>query len=52
MELFDVLHTDVEKLQLGEKLFRRGSVSIAPALGREAALHYNVGTTPPHTATL
>ena len=52
MELFDVLHTNQEKLQLGEKLFRRGSVSVAPALGREAALHYNVGTTPPHTATL
>ena len=52
MELFDALHTDAEKLQLGEKLFRRGSVSVAPALGREAALHYNVGTTPPHTATL
>ncbi len=52
MELFDVLHTDVEKQQLGEKLFRRGSVSVAPTLGREAALHYSVGSTPPHTVTL
>ena len=52
MDLFDTLQAGTQSYQLGEKLFRRGSVSIAPGLGREAALHYNVGSTPPQTVTL
>ncbi|MBQ4553422.1 MAG: SNF2 helicase associated domain-containing protein, partial [Clostridia bacterium] len=52
MKLFDTFHTDNESYQQGEKLFRRGSVSVSPSLGRERALLYGVGSTPAHTVTL
>jgi len=52
MALFEPLQAGSETYQLGEKLFRRGSVSIAPSLARESVLHYNVGSTPNHTVTL
>lgn len=50
--MFDSLQTGTESYQLGEKLFRRGSVSITTALSRELAIHYGVGSTPPQTVTL
>lgn len=52
MDLFDFLQTDTENGQTGEKLFRRGSVSAAPSMNREGAIHYHVGSVPPHMATL
>jgi len=52
MGLFDSLQTATESYQLGEKLFRRGSVSAAPSLSREEALTYNVGSLPAQTVTL
>ena len=52
IHLFDRLHTEMENYQQGERLFRRGSVSVAPSLLREAALHYQVGSTPAQTVTL
>lgn len=52
MKLFDHFPTDTESFQQGEQLFRRGSVSVVPSLGRERALCYGVGSTPAHTVTL
>ena len=52
MSLFDTLQTGTESYQQGEKLFRRGSVSIVPGLARENALHYGVGSLPAQTVTL
>ena len=52
MNLFDSLQTGTESGQLGEKLFRRGSVSAAPSLSREEALVYHVGSLPAQTVSL
>ena len=52
MNLFDHFPTETENYQQGERLFRRGSVSVVPSLGRERALYYGVGSTPAHTVTL
>ena len=52
MALFDSLQTGTESYQLGEKLFRRGSVSAAPSLAREEALSYSVGSIPAQMVTL
>ena len=52
MNLFDHFPTDTESYQQGERLFRRGSVSVVPSLGRERALYYGVGSTPAQTVTL
>ena len=52
MKLFDHFPTDTESFQQGEQLFRRGSVSVVPSLGRERALCYGVGSTTAHTVTL
>ena len=52
MNLFENFPTDTESYQQGERLFRRGSVSVVPSLGRERALYYGVGSTPAHTVTL
>ena len=52
MNLFDNFPTDTESYQQGERLFRRGSVSVVPSLSRERALYYGVGSTPAQTVTL
>ena len=52
MALFDALQTGTESYLLGEKLFRRGSVSVAPSLSRDEALMYHVGSLPAQTVSL
>jgi len=52
MALFDALQTGTESYLLGEKLFRRGSVNVAPFLSRDEALMYHVGSLPAQTVTL
>ena len=52
MNLFDFLQTGTDSYQLGEKLFRRGSISVAPSPPREEALCYYVGSSPAQTVTL
>ena len=52
MKLFDTLQTGTESWLAGEKLFRRGSVSAAPAFTREESLQYNVGSVPAQMVTL
>ena len=52
MNLFENFPTDTESYQQGERLFRRGSVSVVPSLSRERALYYGVGSTPAQTVTL
>lgn len=52
MALFDSFQPGTDSYLLGEKLFRRGSVSVAPSLSREEALIYHVGSLPAQTVTL
>jgi len=52
MNLFETFPVDTESYQQGERLFRRGSVSVVPSLSRERALYYGVGSTPAQTVTL
>ncbi len=52
MNLFDSLLTGTDSYQHGEQLFRRGSVSASPALARESAIAYQVGSVPAQTVNL